>query len=302
MHPPLPGGGPKRSEVAMTGAGGFVFLSTSNLLTVVAIMNKFSGFTKFAVAALALGTSVLGVQAHADTLAQIQAKKSVNIGVSSDFAPYAFMNPNMQLDGLDIEVAKLVAKKLGVKLNFVQVTVPNRVAYLQSNKVDMIISTLGKTPERAKVIDYTIAYSPYFSAIYAPKSEKITSYADLAGKTVAVTKGTIQDGILVENAPKSVDIRRFDDNAATIAAAASGQMTIVASSIAVINSITQMNPKINLVFKLMLKNSPDYIGIQKGNTTLLDKVNEILKQAKADGTLNALSEKWLKQPAGDLPE
>ena len=76
----------------------------------------------------------------------------------------------MKPQGLDIDMAQLIAAKLGVKVELVPVTSANRIPYLQTKKADLVISTLGKNPEREKVIDFTAAYSPFFQAVFAAKS------------------------------------------------------------------------------------------------------------------------------------
>jgi polar amino acid transport system substrate-binding protein len=91
-----------------------------------------------------------------------------------------------------------------------------------------VISTLGKNAEREKVIDFSSAYAPFFQAVYAAKSMNIKSFADMAGKTVAVTRGAMEDQELAKVAPANVDYRRFEDNNATIAAFVAGQTQMLA--------------------------------------------------------------------------
>jgi polar amino acid transport system substrate-binding protein len=181
------------------------------------------------------------------------------------------------------------------------VTSANRIPYLQTRKADLVISTLGKNAEREKVIDFSSAYAPFFQAVYAPKSIKLTSFADMAGKTVAVTRGAMEDQELNKVAPPNVDYRRFEDNNATIAAFVAGQTQTIATSAAVAGDMLAKNPKVSAEFKLLLKDSPCFIGIAKGETGLKTKVNEIIAAAKKDGTLDAMSKKWLGKAAGDLP-
>ena len=79
----------------------------------------------------------------------------------------------MQPRGMDIDIANLIGEKLGVKVELVPVTAFNRVAFLQSGKTDLTISSLGKTEERAKVIDFSIAYSPFFDAVFGKKEPPV---------------------------------------------------------------------------------------------------------------------------------
>ena len=240
---------------------------------------------------------------HADdSLSSVLAKKSIALGIPTDFAPYGFMGPDFKPIGVDVEVAELIAAKLGVKAELVPVSTPNRIPYLQTKKIDLIVSALGKNEERQKVIDFTIAYAPFFQAVFGPKSLTIKSFDDLAGKTLAVTRGTIQDDVLQKVAPPTLKIQRFEDDNSTVAAFVSGQTQLLATGAAVAAAAIQKNPQTQAEYKLLLKDSPNFIGVRKGEKALLDKVNEILRAAKADGTLEKISQKYLGRGTGNLPE
>jgi polar amino acid transport system substrate-binding protein len=241
-------------------------------------------------------------QAEDGSLQAVLAKKSISLGIPTDFAPYGFMSPDMKPQGVDVDVALLVAEKLGVKADLVPVSTPNRIPYLQTKKIDLIVSALGKNPDREKVIDFTIAYAPFFQAVFGPKSMAIKSYADLGGKTLAVTRGTIQDDILQQVAPPALKIQRFEDDNSTVAAFISGQTQLLATGAAVAAAAIQKNPQVQAEYKLLLKDSPNFIGARKGETALVEKVNAILRAAKADGTLEKISQKWLGRGTGNLPE
>ena len=236
-----------------------------------------------------------------DALDDVLAKKVLTVAIPTDSAPYGFVGTDLVPQGLDIDMAKLIAAKLGVKAELVPVTSANRIAYLQTKKVDLVISTLGKTPEREKVIDFTNAYSPYFQAVFGPKSIVVKSAADLAGKTVGVTRGALEDIELGKIAPSSADVKRFEDNNATIAAYVSGQTQLLAVGASVAGNMAAKNPQLGTEYKLLLKDSPNYIGVAKGEDKLRAKVNDILAEAKKSGELNKLSVKWLGRPMGELP-
>ena len=105
-----------------------------------------------AIAALGLGAtlSLLAPFASAQTVADIKKKGEITVGMLVDFPPYGTMNTSNQPDGYDADVAKLLAKDLGVKLNLVPVTGPNRIPFLLTNKLDLLVASLAITPERAK--------------------------------------------------------------------------------------------------------------------------------------------------------
>jgi polar amino acid transport system substrate-binding protein len=253
--------------------------------------------------ALALAAGLLSAgPAFADSaLDAVMARKSIAIAIPTDFPPYGFVGTDMAPQGLDVDMARLIAAKLGVAVELVPVTSANRVPYLQTHKADLVISTLGKNPEREKVIDFTAAYSPFFQAVFAPKTLSIKTAADLAGKSVGVTRGAIEDMELTKIAPPTADVKRFEDNNATVSAFVSGQVQVIATGASVAGNMMARNPQLGVEYKLLLKDSPNFIGVAKGDDKLRLKVNEIIAAAKADGEIDKLCEKWLGRPAGNLP-
>lgn len=248
-----------------------------------------------------IGTAVALPSAAADVYDRIKERKVVKIAVPTDYPPFGFVGPDMKPKGIDIDMANLIAKKMGVKLELIPVTAPNRIAYLQSGRADLTISSLGKTPEREKVIDYSIAYSPFYDAVYGRKDIKINKFEDLTGHTIAVTRGSMQDEELQQLAPKAI-VKRFEDNNATLAAFLSGQTEMFATGTSVAGAVMEKNPNVPMELKIVLANAPCYIGVPKGEKALLDAVNAIIRGAKKDGTLDKIAQTWLGTPAGDLPE
>ena len=103
-------------------------------------------------------------------------------------------------------------------------------------------------------------------------------------------------------APAGVDVKRFEDNNATIAAFVAGQTQLVATSASVAGNMMAKNPGVGAEFKLLLKDSPNFIGVAKGEDKLRLRVNEIIAEAKKSGDIDKMSSKWLGRPAGDLPQ
>jgi polar amino acid transport system substrate-binding protein len=236
-----------------------------------------------------------------NALDEIAARKQITIAIPTDFPPYGFVGIDLKPQGLDIDMANLIAAKLGAKVELVPVTSANRIPYLQTKKAQLVISTLGKNPEREKVIDFTAAYSPFFQAVFAPKALALKSFADLGGKTVGVTRGAIEDLEISKLAPANADIKRFEDNNATVSAFVSGQVQVIATGASVAAAMMQKNPQLGAEYKLLIKDSPNFIGVAKGEDKLRLKVNEIIGAAKASGELDKLAQKWLGRPAGELP-
>ena len=252
-------------------------------------------------AGLALATLAGG--AHAQTaLDTITKSKAIKIAIPTDFPPYGFVGTDLQPQGLDIDMARYIADKLGAKVELVPVTSANRIPYLQTKKADLVISTLGKNPERERVIDFTIAYSPFFQAVFGAKTLPVTAFTDLAGKSIGVTRGAIEDQELTKVAPSGTDIKRFEDNNATVSAFVSGQVQLIATGASVAGNMMARNPQLGTEYKLLLKDSPNFIGVAKGEDALRTKVNEIILAAKKSGDLDTMAKKWLGRPAGTLPE
>lgn len=252
-------------------------------------------------AALALNFGI-GAPAKADALDDIMKRGTLRVAVPNDFPPFGAVTKEMKLDGYDIDMAALIAKELGVKLELVPVSSANRIPYLQTKKADIVISSLGKNAEREKVIDFSAAYAPFFSGVFGPAGAKVAKPEDLAGKTIGVTRGALEDLELTKIAPAGTTIKRFEDNNATMAAFLSGQVEFVATGNVVAAAIIARNPKNKPETKFIMKNSPCYIGFNKGEAKLKEKIDAIIAKAKQDGRLDAISKKWLGLPLpGDLP-
>jgi polar amino acid transport system substrate-binding protein len=251
---------------------------------------------------LVLSTLSLAGVVHAQTaLDNILKSKVIKVAVQTDSAPYGFVGIDLKPVGLDIDMAQYIGKKLGVAVELVPVVSGSRIPALQTRKADLVIATLGKNPEREKVIDFSAAYSPFFQAVFGPKNLSIKSFADLAGKTIGVTRGAMEDQELTKVAPASLDTKRFEDNNATIAAFTSGQVQFVALGASVAGTMMTKNPQLSVEYKLLLKESPNFIGIAKGEDKLKARVNEIVAEAKKSGELEAMSKKWLGRSLGDMP-
>lgn len=254
------------------------------------------------VSGLAAAALMFGASAQAQTaLDDILKTKVLKVAIQTDSAPYGFVGTDLKPIGLDIDMANYIGKKLGVSVELVQVVSASRIPALQTKKADLVIATLGKNAEREKVIDFSAAYSPFFQAVFGPKTMAVKSFADLAGKSVGVTRGAMEDQELGKVAPSSTDTKRFEDNNATIAAYVAGQVQFVALGASVAGTMMTKNPQLSAEYKLLLKESPNFIGIAKGEDALKAKVNEIVAEAKKTGELDSMAKKWLGRPAGDLP-
>ncbi|WP_331456295.1 transporter substrate-binding domain-containing protein [Vibrio sp. MEBiC08052] len=234
--------------------------------------------------------------ASADQLETIHQRGVLKVAVPQDFPPFGSVGTDMQPQGYDIDMAAYIAKQMKVKLELVPVTSANRIPYLQTQKVNLVISSMGKNPQREKAIDFSEAYAPFYLGVFGAADEQVTSADDLAGKTVGVTRGSVEDLELSKLAPASATIKRFEDNNATLSAFLSGQISLIATGNLVVTEIATRYPNKAPQTKFLLKNSPCYVGVMKGESALVSEVNRLIEQAKADGVLEQFSQKWLKAP------
>lgn len=235
--------------------------------------------------------SVAALVAHADQLDNIRAAKKIRISVDLAVPPSGMTDASMKPTGSDYDVAVLLAKDLGVALEIVPTVGATRIPNLQTNKADLIISTLAWTPERAKVVDYSVPYAPQISLVGGVKGINVKSMADLAGKSVAVNRSTTQDTDLTNNA-KGATVVRYDDDAGVITAVVTGQADLVGTSNALFQTMQQKAPQRNLEMKFVLRTNDLGIGVRQGEPRLLAWVNDWVRANHRNGKLNEIFKKY----------
>lgn len=247
-------------------------------------------------ASLALVMGMCGAS-QADQLEDIRSRGVLRVAVPQDYPPFGFVGPDMKMRGYDVDMAEYLAEKLGVKCELVPATGANRIAFLQSGRVDIIISTLGKTAERLKTIDFTLAYAPTYLGVFGPAGMKISGPEDMKGHSVSVTRGNIEDQLLTEMIDESVTCKRYEDTNTTSQAYLSRQTDLICTLNFVAGALRQrMKDDRRPELKFSLRNSPNFVGLRKGEDALKEALNTGITSAFNDGTLNRLSETYLGVP------
>jgi polar amino acid transport system substrate-binding protein len=256
-----------------------------------------------AAASLAVGSalSALSPLAQAQTVEEIKKKGTITIGMLVDFPPYGTTNASNQPDGYDADVAKLLAKDLGVKLNLLPVTGPNRIPFLITNKVDLLVASLAVTPERAKQVQFSTPYAAASIVLYGATKANLKTPADLKNARLGVARASTQDIALTAAAPAGTEIRRFDDDASAVQALLSGQVDAIGCSTTVASGIAKRAPANTYEEKFVLKEQVMGIVMRQNQPELLKTVNDFVARNKANGELNKLYRKWLERDLPNMP-
>ncbi len=237
---------------------------------------------------------------HADELDDIMTSGEIKISTDVAIPPAGMMDAQMHPIGSDVETAELLAKDWNLKLAWIPTTGATRIPNALSGKANVIISTLSVTPDRAKVIDFSRAYTILQSIVGGDRDIKLSTLEGLKGMSVAVTRGTTQDTKLTGLASQyGFNVVRYDDDATLVTAGATGQSKLIATSVALVRAVDNKNPAANFEPKLVLDNFDIAIGVKKGEPRLLAKLNDWILANLKNGKLNEIYKKYYNV---DLPD
>lgn len=233
--------------------------------------------------------------AHADKFADILSKGVIRIVVFTDVPPFSSSNVKRELEGFDVDLARMVADSLGVKLELVPAAAANRIPYLLTDKADINVAAMSVTAERAKQVMYSAPYADTSLAVYGAKSTAVKAAADTGKLKISVAKGTTEDIVLSALNPNA-DIMRLEDNASAVQAYLSGQSQLLAANSVVVVELAKKNPSKEFDFKFALRRAPAHITVKIGEHTLLRWLDTFIFQQTLNGELNNLHVKWLGGP------
>ncbi len=254
-----------------------------------------------------LGASLIGLvlamlvssPALAATLDEILKAGEIRIGINPTLPPRAFYNDSNETIGFEPEVAQELAQKMGVKLVMVPVSSPERIPFLAANRIDVVMGAMSRTPERAKVIDFTVPLHSENYGIVTRADTAITSLADLNKDSVTLVevRGTVMVPILARLAPnaKMMLLDNYEDRDRAIAQGrASASVDGIDSAAFRLKTYNQISWKLIGVPELGI--TWDCLGIAKGNDTLRTYLNVVLFDMHRSGDVERLWEKWFGRP------
>jgi polar amino acid transport system substrate-binding protein len=266
---------------------------------------RLTGVARAAVLGVALATGLLAgltsKPADALTIAEIQKKGTLSVGLSDVSPPYATMNDKMEHVGLEVDLANMIAKALGVEMKPVIVTSANRVACLLTQCADILVYGLTITPERATQVWFSTPYAVNASGIIAAKDSPIKALPDLVGKKVGVIRAAFGDPVLTKAAPEGTVIQRYDDMSGLLQAQLSGQVDAIFENSLIPGVLNQMQPGGTFETKLTMTAGYWGIAMLPDQENLRQWLNSFIFSIRMDGQLNDLYEKYMNIPLPDLP-
>lgn len=252
-------------------------------------------------AAIAAAGTAQAQSAGPGTLDQVIRRGTLIVGVSLGTPPYGITNAQMEPDGYDVGMAKLIARELGVKAEIADIVAANRIPSLTTGKVDIVISSFSITPERAKAIAFSNCVYVDQQVAVGPKALPLAGLADLKGKRIGVTRSTTNDIAATRRAPEGTQIQRYDDDAATNQALLAGQVQAIVTSAALAAAIRERNPALGLETKFVVSEAPMGIGLRRGDADLLHWLNTALFMLWTNRDIQALQQVWMGAVNAELP-
>lgn len=249
-------------------------------------------------AVLALGFAASDVAAQ--TLDAIRERGKIIVGIQGDNPPFGFLDTSGANDGYDADLARLFAESIGVDIEFTIVTNQNRIAALETGRVDALFATLGMSAERAKSLQYAQPYAEDTMPVIASIDSAIAGPEGLAGISIGVPKGSSQETTVAASAP-TANMLSFDDDSANIQALLSGQVDAIAANQFAIGRIEAQAPGV-YEEKFILSKNYKGVGTRLGDVEINAAVNAFFEDVTASGKLDELYQKWFSLPLPAFPD
>jgi polar amino acid transport system substrate-binding protein len=225
----------------------------------------------------------------------VKDRGTIKVGVLVDWPPYAGSNAQNQPAGYDADVAELLAKDLGLKLQYVIMTGPNRIPFLLTDKADVLVASLAITPEREKQVQFSIPYSAASMVLLGPADLKLSGPADFPKFKIGVPRASTTDIGVSKVAPEGTKLRRFDDDASALQAMLVGQVDAVGTSSVIAADVQKRFPgKYKVLY--VINEQVMAITMRKDRPELLKVMNQFVKTNVENGEFDKLFQKSLGTP------
>ena len=242
-----------------------------------------------------------GSSASFRTLDEIKESGKIVIGVFSDKAPFGYVDENGAYQGYDVYFAERIAKDLGVKVEYVSTDPASRVEYAATGKVDIILANFTVTEERAKQVDFALPYMKVMLGVVSPDDGLITDVEQLNGKTLIVVKGTTAETYFEKNYP-DVELQKYDEYADAYNALLDGRGDAFSTDNTEVLAWALSNPGFTVGIDALGNADTIAPAVQKGNTTLLEWLNDEIEALGEENFFHADYEATLAEVYGDAAD
>ena len=211
------------------------------------------------------------------TLDEIKESGTINIGVFSDKNPFGYVDENGEYQGYDVYFANRIGEDLGVKINYISTEAANRIEYLQTGKADIILANFTVTPQRAEEVDFALPYMNVALGVVSPDSRVIESLDNWnAEDPIIVISGTTAETYLIENYP-DIPLQKYDSYATAKNALENGNGAAWANDNTEVIAFALQNAGYTVGIPSLGSQDSIAPAVSKGNSTLLDWLNEEIK-------------------------
>ena len=261
---------------------------------------KMKRFVKVIALALAL-VLVLASAAAADgfrTLDEVKESGKIVIGLFHDKKPFGYVDENGEYQGYDVYLARRLAEDLGVELDIVAVDAPNRIEFLQSFKVDVILANFTYTAERAEQVDFAKPYMKVALGVVSPENALITEAEQLNGKKLIVSKGTTAETYFEKNYP-DVQLVKYDSYTDAYLGLLDGRGDGLSTDNTEVLAWAIENPGFAVGIDSLGDLDTINPAVSKGNETLLAWINEEIVKLGEENFFHADYEATLRETYGE---
>ena len=208
------------------------------------------------------------------TVDEIKESGTINIGVFSDKNPFGYVDENGEYQGYDVYFAKRIGEDMGVEVNFVSTEAANRIEYLKTGKVDLILANFTVTSQRAEEVDFALPYMNVALGVVSPDSNVITSLEDWnKDDQMIVISGTTAETYLIENYP-DIKLQKYDSYATAKNALENGNGVAWANDNTEVIAFALQNEGYTVGIPTLGSQDTIAPAVSKGNQTLLDWLND----------------------------
>lgn len=215
--------------------------------------------------------------AKARTVQEIKDSGVIRIGVFTDKAPFGYIDENGKNQGYDVYFTDRLAKDLGVKVEYISLDPASRVEYAETGKVDIVAANFTVTPERAEKVDFSLPYMKVSLGVVSPDGAVIKSVEELKDKTLIVSKGTTAEYYFSKNHPE-VKLQKYDSYADAYNALLDGRGDAFSTDNTEVLAWAKSNPGFTVGIDSLGDVDTIAVAVQKGNTDLLDWINNEIKE------------------------